>query len=76
VVGEKARVSEPFLLRLATHKLIHGAFVLGNHVGTVFYFEDVEKGLAAFGALDSEGPSQVARFSLVKGPGGKGYTLN
>jgi hypothetical protein len=76
VTGKKARITRPFLLRLAEHTFIHGAFVLGSHVGSVFYFEDIERGLAAFGALESEGPSEFARFSLVKLPTGKSFTLS
>ncbi len=76
VIGQKAKITQPLLLRWAEQKLIHGAFVLGNHVGSVFYFEDIEKGLAAFGSMESEGPSQLARFSLVTVPTGKSFSLN
>jgi hypothetical protein len=70
-VGVRARITEPFLLRLAEHHLVHGAFVLGTHLGTVFYFADIDTGLAAFGAIDSDGPNQLARFSVAKVPVGK-----
>jgi hypothetical protein len=76
VVGQQARITRPFLLRWAEQKLIHGVFLLGDHVGSVFYFEDIEQGLSAFGAKDSEGPSQLARFSLVSAPTGKSFTLH
>jgi hypothetical protein len=76
MVGEQAPITEPFLLRLGEHQLVHGAFVLGAHVGTVFYFADVDTGLAAFGAMDSEGPSRLARFSLARLPAGKSPTLH
>ena len=76
IVGEEGSISEPFLLRLGEHQLVHGAFVLGAHVGTVFYFSDVDTGLAAFGAMDSEGPSRLARFSLAKVPAGTTPTLH
>jgi hypothetical protein len=76
IVGEEGSITEPFLLRLREHQLVHGAFVLGTHVGTVFYFSDVDTGLAAFGAMDSEGPSQLARFSLAKVPVGTSPTLH
>lgn len=76
VVGQKAKIERPLLLHWQEQKLIHGAFLLGDHVGSVFYFEDIEKGLAAFGSMESEGPSQLARFSLVTAPTGKSFTLN
>ncbi len=70
-VGQEARITDPFLLRLREHQLVHGAFVLGDHVGTVFYFADIDVGLLAFGGLDSDGPSKLARFSVAKVPGAK-----
>ena len=76
VIGKKASIEQPLLLRWAEQKLVHGAFLIGDHVGSVFYFEDLEKGLAAFGAMDSKGPSQFARFSLVALPTGKSFTVN
>jgi hypothetical protein len=76
VVGQKARITQPLLLRLSDEKLVHGAFVLGDHVGSVFYFEDIEKGLAAFGTMESKGPSQLARFSLAELRTGKNVTLH
>lgn len=76
VIGKKAPIEQPLLLRWAEPKLIHGAFLIGDHVGSVFYFEDLEKGLAAFGPMDSQGPSQFARFSLVALPTGKSFALN
>ena len=76
VLGKKASIKEPLLLRWAEQKLIHGAFLIGDHVGSVFYFQDLEKGLAAFGSMDSQGPSQFARFSVVSLPTGKSLDLN
>jgi hypothetical protein len=76
IIGKKARITEPFLLRLPEENLIHGAFLIGDHVGCVFYFEDLEKGLAGFGSMESGGPSQLARFSLVSLPTGKSFTLH
>jgi len=76
VVGQQAKITSPLLLHWSEQKLIHGAFVLGDHVGSVFYFEDIEKGLAAFGSMESEGPSQLARFTLVSAEAGKSFTLN
>jgi hypothetical protein len=75
-VGERARITDPFLLRLGEHQLVHGAFVLGAHVGTVFYFADIDTGLAAFGTRDSDGPSRLARFSLARLPSAGGVTLH
>ncbi len=76
VIGKKVRISQPFLLHVAEQTFIHGVFRLGDHIASVFYFEDIEKGLAAFGGLASEGPSQFMRFSLVGHPAGKRFTLN
>jgi hypothetical protein len=76
VIGKKAQIKQPLLLRWAEQKLIHGAFLIGDHVGSVFYFGDLEKGLAAFGSMQSQGPSQFVRFSLVSLPTGKSFTLN
>ena len=75
ILGNKARMVQPLLLRLPEQKLIHGGFMFGKHFGCVFYFEDLEKGLAAFGSPEG-GPSQIARFSLVTLPTGKSFTLN
>jgi hypothetical protein len=75
ILGNKATLQQPLLLRLPEHKLIHGGFMFGSHFGCVFYFEDLEKGLAAFGSMDG-GPSQIARFSLTTLPTGKSFTLN
>jgi hypothetical protein len=76
VIGKKARISRPLLLRVPEHTFIHGAFRLGDHLGSVLYFEDIKMGLAAFGGLESEGPSQFMRFSLVEHPRGKQLTLS
>lgn len=76
IIGMKARISQPFLLHLAEHGFIHGVFRLGDHIASVLYFEDVKMGLAAFGGLGSEGPSQFARFSLVEHPTGKRFMLS
>jgi hypothetical protein len=76
VIGKKARVSQPFLLHVAEASFIHGAFRLGDHLASVFYFGDIKMGLAAFGGLESEGPSQFTRFSLVEHPAGKRFTLS
>ncbi len=75
ILGKRAPMSDPVLLHLPAEKLIHGGFVLGEFFGCVFYFEDLEKGLAAFGSMEG-GPSQMARFSLVTLPTGKSFTLN
>jgi hypothetical protein len=75
ILGKKATLADPVLLHLPEQKLIHGGFVLGEYFGCVFYFEDIEKGLAAFGSMEG-GPSQIARFSLVTLPTGKSFTLN
>ena len=75
ILGKNARIVDPLLLHLPEQKLIHGGFVIGSHFGCVFYFEDLEKGLAAFGSMEG-GPSQLARFSLVTLPTGKSFTLN
>lgn len=76
VIGKKARISEPFLLRVAEQRFIHGVFRLGDHIASVLYFEDIEQGLAAFGELESDGPDQFMRFSIVEHPAGQGFTLN
>jgi hypothetical protein len=77
VVGKRSSIEQPLLLHWTEQKLIHGAFIIGDHVGSVFYFEDLEKGLAAFGSMNSQGPSQFARFSLVALPTGKkSFTVN
>ena len=76
VLGKKARITEPYLLRVADQRFIHGAFVFGKHLGNVLYFEDIEKGMAGFGGLNSRGPSELARFTLVQFPGGKKLMLN
>jgi hypothetical protein len=75
LLGKKASIAQPLLLHLPEQKLIHGGFMLGNHFGCVFYFEDIEKGLAAFGSIEG-GPSQIARFTLETLPTGKSFTLN
>lgn len=76
LIGTKARISQPFLLHVPEHRFTHGVFRLGNHIASVLYFEDVKMGLAAFGGLESDGPSQFARFSLVEHPTGKRFTLS
>jgi hypothetical protein len=76
VIGKKSQIQQPLLLHWSEQKLIHGAFLIGDHVGSVFYFEDLEKGLAAFGSMQSQGPSQFARFSLVSLPTGKSFSVN
>jgi hypothetical protein len=77
IAGDRtARLTQPFLLRIADQGFIHGVFALGDRIGSVIYFEDVVKGLLGFGASDSEGPSELARFSLAEVPPGKGSMLN
>ena len=49
--------------------------MFGKHSGCVFYFEDLEKGLAVFGSMEG-GLSQIARFSLTTLSTGKSFTLN
>jgi hypothetical protein len=76
VVGKKARIEQPLFLRVKEHRFVHGAFRYGDHVGCVFYFGDIEKGLAAFGSLESEGPTELARFTMAQVAKGKGRTLH
>lgn len=76
VIGKGARLTQPFLLRVAEHGFVHGAFVLGDHIGSVFYFEDIEKGLLALGGRESQGPEQFARFTLARFPTAKRFALN
>jgi hypothetical protein len=63
--GRDARLEQPFLLRIADHRFVHGVFAIGDRMASVLYFEDIERGLLGFGGRDSEGPSQFARFTLA-----------
>jgi hypothetical protein len=76
VLGKKGRITEPYLLRVAEFKFVHGAFVFGKHLGNVIFFEDIDKGMVGFGGLNSTGPSELARFTLVQFPDGKKLMLN
>lgn len=76
LLGKKTRLMEAYLVRLAEQKFVHGAFTFGKHQGNVLYFEDIEKGLAGFGKLNSTGPSDLVRFTLVQFPGGKKLMFN
>jgi|SRR5580704_8282443 hypothetical protein len=77
VAGDRsARLTQPFLLRIPEQGFIHGVFAIGDRIGSVFYFEDIEKGLLGFGASDSEGPSELARFTLAAVPDGGSSMLN
>lgn len=75
LLGKKASIAQPLLLHLPEQKLIHGGFMFGSNFGCVFYFEDLEKGLAAFGSVEG-GPSQMARFALKTLSTGKSFTLH
>lgn len=72
VLGKPCSVELLVLVRIREHRFIHGAFDLGSHMASVFYFEDIESGLAAFGSADASGPNHFARFSLVLAPTGGG----
>jgi hypothetical protein len=71
VYRKRAHIVEPYLLRVAEQRFIHGAFAFGRRLGNVLYFEDIEKGLAGFGGANSTGPSDLVRFTLVVFPDGK-----
>ena len=68
-VGEKAGILRGTPVRVAEHRLVHGAFDLGKWTIMMFYFEDVEQGFLAVG--DARGPDRFTRFSLVMPPDGK-----
>lgn len=70
LLGKKTRLMEAYLVRLAEQRFVHGAITFGHHLGNVIYFEDIEKGLAGFGGMNSKGPSDLVRFTLVQLPGG------
>jgi len=44
--------------------LAHGAFALGNGLGMVFYFRELDMGLSALGALDGSMEVMFSRFSV------------
>jgi hypothetical protein len=77
--NRKARLAEPFFLRVAEHGFVHGVFAIGDRIGSVLYFEDLEKGLLGFGPSGSEGPSELARVTLAAvpaPPAPKDFTVN
>jgi hypothetical protein len=55
-------VTNLFLTRLADRRFIHGGGRLGDYLLTVFYFEDIQMGLACAVAPGSE-QTQYMRFS-------------
>ncbi|WP_295385210.1 hypothetical protein [uncultured Thiodictyon sp.] len=54
-------------LWLKDFALAHGAFALGNRLGMVFYFRDLDMGLCALGALDGSMEVMFSRFSVYDG---------
>lgn len=68
-VGAKVGMLRGTPVRVAEHRLVHGAFDFGKWTIMMFYFDDVEQGFLALG--DERGPDRFARFSLVASPDGK-----
>lgn len=50
-------------MRIAEHRMVHGAFFLGAWSGMMFYFEDIDQGFIAVG--DMRGPTQFVRFKAI-----------
>lgn len=48
------------LLSVTTHGFFHGGFVVGDRLGILLYFEDLQLGLACL--VNSRGQTQLARF--------------
>jgi hypothetical protein len=58
------RIHDVRLTHLADEKFIHGAFLLGNRLGVVFFFEDCGTGLIAIPEGRPSIEVKYARFSL------------
>lgn len=75
IIGQnQAAAVEALLFRVPEHQFIHGALTVGKQLGSVFYFEDIERGLLALG--DLTGPTHFVRFSFIQTPNGRSFTLN
>jgi hypothetical protein len=59
--GSPARVERLILTRLAEQQFIHGGLFVHGHVGCLFYFEDIHKGLLSLSKLG--GQTHYVRFS-------------
>ena len=55
------RVEQLLLTRVAEGQFLHGGMFVNGCVGSVFYFEDIHKGLICIATLD--GQAHYARFS-------------
>lgn len=52
------------MLWLKDYKLAHGAFLLGDRFGAIFYFRDLDMGLCALGAMNGSAEVLFSRFSV------------
>jgi hypothetical protein len=71
IFGGSVRVSNLLLLKIPSTSFIHGVFTMQGMPGNVFYFEDIDVGLAAV-LVPGEG-TRIVRFSAeLGGYGGNG----
>ncbi len=59
-----AHVLATILLRFASSRFVHGAFLLDGRPGTLFFFEDLGVGLATL-TFGLDGQTHVARFTCL-----------
>jgi hypothetical protein len=71
IFGGSVRVSNLLLLKIPSSSFIHGVYMVQGIPGNVFYFEDIDVGLAAV-LVPGEG-TRIVRFSAeLGGYGGNG----
>lgn len=59
------QVENLLLVRVAEHGFVHGGFTVGRRMGSLFFFEEVRRGLAA--AVDEgTGDTRIARFTASR----------
>ena len=76
--GNKIKITDFLLIKIAKYKFFHGPFQVDGRIGGVIYFQDINIGLLAVSADNSNnGMVKYSRFSeMARLSEPKGFSLN
>jgi hypothetical protein len=61
--GRKVPVDNLLLTHLTNHAFYHGAFTIGNRLGNVIYFDDIQTGLLTVLVSAKSSETKIVRFT-------------
>lgn len=78
IFGHKIKITDFLLIKIAKYKFFHGPFQVDGRIGGVIYFQDINIGLLAVSADNSNnGMVKYSRFSeMARLSEPKGFSLN